>query len=126
MLSLPRECRKFLLDVVHYHPSLKLRYVASAGSVYEIGKIDKRKSGKKVIKVEAEPKPAADPKGKGKAKVPVQSLETEEAAEDDSESSEGLSDIESSPQEVVFVKRWKFSEVPQVIIFKKLVRTAKL
>ena len=122
--ALNRESRKFLLDVCHYCPHLRLKYIGMSGIVYEIGRRHKAKAQK-----EADKDPSSDErvgaistsKGKGKAKA----VSPDVNAHEEEQEEESLSDIELGSPEVGFVKHHKFSDVPGISIFDRKIRKAR-
>ena len=110
-----RECRRFTIDNIGHCPQLKIRYLAMTGMVFELGvRRQSRPVRKKVV---------LDPKGKGKAKA-SDAIETAQSSTDSDDFS--FSEIESGGQELVCLKHLKFPDVPDVVIFRKEIRTGKL
>ena len=141
MSSLGRECRKFLLDVRQHHPRLCLRYVAISGFVHEIGSVRKSSSssggsktskGRHALALPTASRSAGgvlangkvDSKGKGKVSATGPPPPAIPPPEEESE--EGFSDIETAPQDVIFVKHIKFCEVPGVEVFTRQIRLGKV
>ncbi|MCJ1435352.1 hypothetical protein MMC27_004724 [Xylographa pallens] len=111
-----RECRKFTIDNIWHCPHLKIRYLAMTGLVFELAR--RPESG---LKPKKKKKAVVDVKGKGKAKAsdPIPAAEAPTDSED-------FSEIEGAVLEMACVKHLKFSDVPDIVILQKEIRTGKL
>ena len=118
--SLNRECRKFIIDVLHYRPELKLKYMAMGSLVYQLSAKPKMSLPDWLSKQE-QALSSRSAKGKGKA---VERFNEDMTAQGDSEE---LSDIEEARPNVFVAKHWKLNEVPDhYAIFSTEVRKARL
>ena len=122
--NLHRECRKFIIDVMHFCPQLKLKYVGMSSTVYQFSAKPKMSLPEWLLKQD-EHLTSRSGKGKGKAKAQAESGLFDGTAE--GSESESLSDLEDERPNVYVAKHWRYSDVPeQYAIFSNEVRKAKL
>ena len=122
MANFNRECRKFIIDVLHYYPELKLKYIAMSNLVYQFSSKPKISLPEWLAKQEQTLTSRAG-KGKGKAievlppSSPGMPIEVE---------SEDLSDLEEARPNIYVAKQWRINEVPEnYAIFSNEVRKGR-
>ena len=121
--TLNRECRKFIVDVLHYYPDLKLKYVAMSNLVYQFSSKPKISLPEWLAKQEQS---LASRQGKGKGKVIERPTSSGSGAPFEADS-EDLSDLEEARPNIYVAKHWRINEVPEMYtIFSHTVRKGKV
>lgn len=121
--SLNRECRKFIVDVLHYCPELKLKFMAINSQVHQFSTKPKISLPAWLSKQEQALSSRLG-KGKGKAVEPPGSAISAQHFDIESED---FSDLDEARPNVYVAKHWKLSDVPvPYAIFSTEVRKARL
>ena len=122
MANFNRECRKFIIDVLHYYPELKLKYMAMSNVVHQLSSKPKISLPEWLTKQEQTLVSRAG-KGKGKAielpPDPSSSMPLEVESED-------FSDLEEPRPNIYVAKHLRINEVPEnYAIFSNEVRKGR-